>query len=220
MIKDTDLQAISPAVTHVQSDGTNIGGVDPLDYGYTPIPGGDQSLLLRTSGNSDKTGKGYPAWLWSVRPRPMLTFSGRFYMSYSFAIGGNLAGANVFETDTILIATCNDGKVRKFNLSLQRHVSSGQIDVGDWTDTGIRLGPIAPDVPHKVGIQYAYDLTKNTCAVLSYEFDGAVIVVKNGQQAATESNWSLGAIPQIQLGSMPAAYAWQVKLWDLQYGWL
>lgn len=221
MLRDTDLQAVTPFITHVQSDGTNIGGIDPKEYGITMIPGKKQAALLRTSGNTDPAGKKYPAWLWSLHGRPMLTTSGRFQMRYKFMLGGDLTGANVFETDTILIAQCADGQVRKFNLSLQRHIASGQVDIGNWTDTGIRMVPLIADEEVDVEIDYAYDLTKNLCSVLRYidNLSGSHPVTTSLNMPATVSTWSKGAIPQIQLGSLPSAQAWQAKVWDLEYVW-
>jgi hypothetical protein len=212
MIKDTQLQAINPYITHVNSDGSNIGGVDPLSYQVTTIPGSKSKLLLSTAGNSDKTGKGYPAFLWSLKPRPILPNSGTFSMSYSFMLGGDLTGANVFETDTIFILNKT-----KYNLSLQRHIKSGQIDIGNWTDTTLRFAPLVVNKKYKIILNYVFNIT--TCAVVSYSEDGVVSVIKNGTQAAIPSNWSTGAIPQIQLGSVPSAQAWNVKIWDLEYRW-
>ncbi|HMG85593.1 MAG TPA: hypothetical protein VK574_07610 [Terracidiphilus sp.] len=221
MYIDSNLQAISPFISHVQSDGSQIGGIDPLDYGATPIPGMPRALLLRTSGNSDKTGKQYPAWLWSTAPRPILPNTGRFQMSYDFRIGGNLQGANVFETDTILIAVCADGVKRKFNLSLQRHIATGQIDIGNWTDTTLRAGALSQNTKHKVVIYYSFDLTKNVCSVLAYSCDGIPQSVPANLQnmPATQSTWAVGAIPQVQLGSLPNGLPWQVKLSKLRYRW-
>jgi len=221
MILDADLQNIA-GFTHTQADGSNIGGVPPLVYGAEPCPGKHHSLLLHTSGNSDTTGNGYPAFLWSINPRPILPNTGKLTMRYKVQFGGNLAGMNVFETDTKLVAVCADGKTRMFNLSLQRHNPNGQIDVGDWDDTGIRMEALAIDETVDVEIDYAFDTVKNVCSVLRYidNISGShPVPTAYKNMPATLSTWAVGAIPQIQLGSMPSAQPWSAKVWGLDYVW-
>jgi hypothetical protein len=220
MFTDKDIQLIEPPILHVQSDGSNIGGVDPAHYGYQIVPdSAARSLLLYTAGNTQQ-GK-YPAFEWGAHPRPIKTTSGRFSMSYSAIFGGNIAGMNVFETDTILIANCSDGKRRKFNLSLQRHAATGQIDIGDWTNTKLMTGAIKVWTNYDVRIDYSWNAIKNICSVLTYELNGMRYEIPESLQnmAATESNWAVGALPQIQLGSVPAANPWNVKISNLQYLW-
>lgn len=220
MFIDPKIHLIEPPIIHVQSDGSNIGGVDPAKYGYQIVPDAvNQGLLLYTSGTTQQ-GK-YPAMEWSAHPRPIKSTSGNFSMSYSAVFGGDLRGMNVFETDTILISQCADGKRRKFNLSLQRHVSTGQIDIDNWTNTKVLTGPLELEKNYDVRIDYAWNSIKNICSVLAYECNGVKYDIPTAlhNMAATESNWAIGAIPQIQLGSLPSAQPWNVKITKLEYWW-
>ncbi len=220
MFKDTGIQADPTGRTHVQSDGSSIGGVDPASYSAKSVIGKKNALLLSTSGTT-QLGK-YPAFMWYCAPRAVPPNTGRLTMKYKFKVRGGLVGINVFETDTILILKCADGVVRKFNLSLQRHAANGQIDIGNWTDSGIRMTPLALNFTYKISVAYSFDVVKNVCSVLSYadNVSGAKAVPAALQNMpATPSNWAVGAIPQVQLGSLPSAQPWQVKIWDHQYIW-
>ena len=220
MYIDPNIHLIEPPIIHVQSDGSNIGGVAPAKYSYQIVPDAvNQGLLLNTAGTTEQ-GK-YPAFLWGAHPRPIKSTSGKFSMSYSAVFGGDTRGMNVFETDTILIAQCVDGKRRKFNLSLQRHAATGQIDIGNWTNTKILTGAIETEKNYDVRIDYAWNSTRNICSVLTYELNGTRYDIPAALQnmAATESGWSIGALPQIQLGSTPSAQPWNVKISKLDYWW-
>ena len=46
--------AAGPWKTHIPSDGSNIGGTDPLTYAFQVVPGKKQSVTMTQSGNSDK----------------------------------------------------------------------------------------------------------------------------------------------------------------------
>jgi len=220
MFIDPNIHLIEPPIIHVQSDGSNIGGVDPAHYSYQIVPDTvNQGLLLNTAGTTQQ-GK-YPAWLWGAHPRPIKSTSGKFSLSYSAIFGGDLRGMNVFETDTILISQCADGKRRKFNLSLQRHATTGQIDIGNWTNTKIMTGPIQRETNYNVRIDYSWNAVKNICSVVTYELNSVRYEIPLALQnmPATDTNWSIGALPQIQLGSLPSAQAWNVKISKLDYWW-
>lgn len=215
MIRDTNLQAL-PGQYRTNAQ-VPIGGVPPSSCFMAIIPGRHQALLLTTEGNS-QAGK-YPAAMWSpLVPRPILPNLGNLAMSYKFALGSDLAGMNVFETDVKLVQNCADGQKREANLSLQRHAVTGQIDIGNWTDTGLRMGPVTPDDEHDVTISYSFDIVKNVCSVLSYACDGIVKRI-TANMSMTPSTWLAGAYVQVQLGSMPNGLAWAVKLHDLDLAW-
>ena len=107
----------------------------------------------------------------------------------------------------------------KFNLSGQRHIATGQIDIGNWTDTGIRAGALAPNVKHKV--RWQYGLSAKNCSVLTYTCDGVTypIPVKLQNMPATPTNWATGVYIQIQMGSLPNATPWAEQITDLRLEW-
>src|SRR6202041_352351 len=63
-----------------------------------------QSLLLTTSGSTDPTDKGYPAWMWyPAAARPILPNTGNLRLALKYAVGGNLSGLNTVETDVLIV---------------------------------------------------------------------------------------------------------------------
>lgn len=207
--------------SHVQSDGSNIGGVDPAIYSCLPIPGKKPALLLATSGNS-KPPSGYPAVEWYQHPLPIPQNTGNLQFIFDLTVDSNtLTAANVIETDTLIITNGH-----KFNLSGQRHVASGQIDVADanghWADTGIRAGALVPNVKIRIVWTYTYDPVKMVCSVVSYACNGVVYPVPANLQnvPASASTWSVGVMPQFQMGSLPAGNPWSEKISGVKYrGW-
>lgn len=220
MIIDTMLQAAEAPILHVPSDGSNIGGVDPKRCGWWVGRNRDSELLLFTEGNGDPSGKGYPAVMWSIPPRPILGSSGRFAMSFEFE-ADRWENGDVFETDTILVVAGVAGIQRKYNLSLQMHCNNRQIDVGNWTNAGVEVPFVYGSGFNEARVEYAYDLGNQTCAVVSYTINGNTvpIPVAVATQQATETDWTVGAIPQIQLGSLPEGKPWAVTIRNLQYEW-
>ncbi|MHB8303347.1 MAG: hypothetical protein ACYDC6_11000 [Acidobacteriaceae bacterium] len=201
------------------SDGSGIGGVDPVDFLSYPVPGKKPRLFLVTVGNSDPTGKGYPAFMWyPAKPRPMLSESGVFSMRLDYMFAGNVDGLNVIETDTILVY-----QGHKYNLSGQYNKTSGfQIAnaAGGWVNTGINP-PMLPGVKYRVVWEYAYDAGKLTSSVTAITCNGARWEVPLALQnvAASPCNWTPGVYPQIQLGSMPCGLLWCLKVSRMQYAW-
>ncbi len=207
--------------------GSSIGGVAPLTYSCTPLPTADAVWLFSTQGNSDPTGKAYPAAEWYqaatavadalALPAPILPNTGKLSLSYTLTVDeATQTAANVIETDLILVTGGY-----KYNLSGQRHVASGEIDDGNWTDTGLRVGELTSDTPHAVQWSYSFNATTHTCSVLSYACDGVVHAIATPFQnmPALSCNWTTGVYLQIQMGSLPAAARWEMTMGDLAISW-
>ncbi len=226
------LDAATPFSFHAQSDGSNIGGVDPAAYGIQPLPAPVPSWLAWTSGTT-KAG-GYPAVEFypaaspsrnaKALPRPILPNSGNLALSFSAMLSASAAqGGNVFETDILLVA-----EDRKHNLSGQRHIQKdakglyGQIDIGNWTDTGLRAGPFRPSIAHPIRWVYSFDLAAGKCSVISYSADGQVLEVPAalGGMPAEPCSWPEGVYIQLpQLGSLPSAEPWCAIISEPQLEW-
>jgi hypothetical protein len=129
---------------------------------------------------------------------------------------GAALGANVYETDAILVL----GGF-KYNLSGQRHNATGEIDDGNWTDTGLRVGLLTPNIKHRIKWTYTFDTTKKVCSVYSYECDGAAweIAAKFQNISATPCDWTPGAYIQIQLGSLPIGLPWAMRIGSPRLKW-
>ena len=197
---------------HIPSDGSDIGGVDPVNYGMRLVPGKNQRLLLWTSGAKTP---GYPAWM-AYPPVPRLILPGTHVtLCYRvMADSGTAAGENAFETDLLLVADN-----QKLNGSFQR-LASGELEDNNWTDTTLRVGSLTPNVWHDVRINYSFNLGK-TISVLSYEIDGVVwsIPAKFQTLPGKPCTWTPGAYIQIQLSSLPTALSWSVLLKKIRLEW-
>lgn len=189
--------------------GPTIAPCAPASFGQLIVPG-DDSLLLYAEGSADPAGKLYPGVLFcpgahgGSQPRPMLPNTGNVALSFTFTMtAASIANGHVQETDAIFIIGGY-----KYNGSLQRHIATGQIDIGNWTNTGTMMGVITPEIEHQVEIQYAINVGNKTISVLSYTCDEvAGSIPSTLAQAAVLSNWlgtvdgSTGAVNlQFQIG--------------------
>ncbi len=215
MIFDAMLQAL-PGKTHVQSDGSQIGGVDPAKYSYQTIPGKRQALLLSTEGTT--VPGSYPAFMWyPAVPRPILPNTGNLELRMKYMLGGNLSGCNVIETDTILVMNG-----LKFNGSLQYNQSQGFQVVnagGEWVNAKISIGPLVANRQYDVRV--SYQVGASTISVMRITLDGVRCSVPAALQnlPATPCDWTPGAYLQVQLGSTPSAEPWGLKLKKAEYVW-
>lgn len=183
-----------------------------------------KSLLLCASGTTDPKQAAYPGVLFCPGsggksiPRPMLPNTGNVALGYKFAISSALLpNLHVWETDSLFLK----GGL-KLNGSLQRHNLTGQIDVGNWTNTQYMAGAIEPDAELDVTVQYA--ITPSALSVVSYTCDGVTgtNAAMSAPQAATPSNWlstvegSDGAVnTQFQIGLLPSGLPVVIRLWDV-----
>src|ERR1700733_11113999 len=146
-------------LTHVQSDGSQIGGCDPLKYGVQPIPGKRLSLLLSTEGSSDPKGAEYPAFMaYPSIPRAIPPNTGNVSQSFKFTVGGNLAGMNVLETDLLLVIGG-----WKFNGSCQFVQGKGYeiVDAdGEWQSANVNpIGKLSANLKYEAEITYVFNTT-------------------------------------------------------------
>ncbi len=213
MIVDDLLQAL-PGKSHVQSDGSQIGGVDPAKYGWEIVPGKRQALLLTTEGPTEAGG--YPAWMWyPATPRPILGDSSKLELRMTYVLGGDLRGSNVIETDTRLNGAWN-GSVQ------YNQVSGFQVTdaTGAWLDTGISYGPLAVNTEYDVRIAYDFDLPNKLTSVTAIGIGRMLPVPARLQKVPwVGTAWSTGLYLQIQLGSMPSAQPWSLKIKRARYVW-
>lgn len=198
-----------------------ISPVAPLAYSVTPIPSKRPGWEFETSGTIDPMHKLYPGVLFSPRalgksaPLPIPPNTGNVALCFDLWQGGSMqAAANARETDLLIV---QNGL--KFNLSGQVVIPTGAVEIGNWTDTGLRVPSLSANRRHK--IRWTYNFTPTACSVLSYEQDGSVYQVpaKLGGMAATPCNWLPGAYIQIQLGSLPAGLPWSQRLGRIRLKW-
>jgi hypothetical protein len=213
-MRTSEIPSAGPWKTHVASDGSGIGGVDPKTYGFTVVPSKKPSVLMASAGTT-KPG-GYPAWmLYPASPVPIQSLASVITAELSFSIWVDqltAAAANVIETDTIFIFKGADGKTEHYNGSAQLVLGSNgwALEVGTgtggWQKTGAVIPALAPNVKHKIKIAYTLDTVKHTVSVTSYTVDGATYLVPpaNQLQPTTPTTWALGAYLQLQQGLLPA----------------
>jgi hypothetical protein len=216
---DENIQTL-PMKSHVQSDGSDIGGVDPASYGSYIVPGKRPSLLMWTEGTT-KAGA-YPAWLLHpATARPILPNTGNLAFEFDLTIDSSTpAAANVIETDTVLVV----GGF-KYNLSGQRKIE-GELMVGagaaGWAVVpAVTLSALVPNQRHKIVWTYSFNETKRTCSVISYAIDGLVFPVPVALQnvAAVACSWPEGVYAQFQMGTLPAGNFWSQVIGDVKYRW-
>lgn len=207
------LQAL-PGKTHVQSDRSSIGGVDPARYGFETVPGKRQALLLTTEGTT-KAGA-YPAWMWyPATPRPILGDLTKLELRTTYVLGGDLRGSNVIETDTRLNGAWN-GSVQ-YNQASGFQVADA---TGAWVDTGVNYGPLAVDTEYDVRIAYNFDLANKLTSITAIGIGRMLPVPARLQKVPLLGDaWTPGLYLQIQLGSMPSAQPWSLKIKRARYLW-
>jgi hypothetical protein len=198
---DSISATVPPAVgVTTMTPAPGIGGKAPSACGITAVPGRPTARSFFTSGAAGAD------WLASTI-RPVLPNTGNVELAYRVVFGAAaLELAEAWETDLILVI---DGF--HYNDSLQVNFAKGnQVQVGAWTDAGITLPAVVPDVEHLVRQTYTFDVTARTTALASYALDGAVYPVPASLvQRATPSTWEPGAYVQVQedLAAAPGAYA-------------
>jgi hypothetical protein len=227
MITDKSIQSV-PFKTHVQSDGSMIGGISPASYNALTVPGPDHALLLSTSGNTDPQGKQYPAWMWyPAAVRPVLPNTGNCSATWRSCVSGNLSAINVNETDVIFVITGADGKKFKYNGSVQRQASQGYMVAdknGNWLPTGVNPGPFVADQQRVMQASYLIDTVGHTISVAQI-VDGTVFAIPASLQKVPASafpagqEWPDGAYVQAQQGSMPSGLAWLWLISDIELSW-
>jgi hypothetical protein len=189
---------------HLPNDGSLIGGVQPQDAGVLQdIPGVPAAILFFVKGLAYATMEGYIS-------RPNFVTLGLPYVKMAFTVilDDKVASeAQVLETDCLFTVLMPDGTKMKFDGSVQINIQKGwmiQVDGpdGKWIDTGVKIPPLQPNVPHLIEIRHFVDVVKKTHSVLSYSIDGTayLIPVQFQNILAILTTWAGNcSLPQIQI---------------------
>lgn len=214
--------------THIPSDGSDIGGADPVVWEVNPLPGDNVELLISGCKTPGGYGSGECFWQRPLPPgiAPVTYLLMEWSPTYNGAAMSNLQAS---ETDCILILPGIGGGVPTpakpnpswhLDGSTQLNVAAGgqeQITMSEaWVNVAGAKQPglLTPNVEHQCAS--LYKITLPTIAVptpamqyVGIAIDGIYYVV--GQKCdVSPSNWDLfnyagGATVQAQLDQTPAA---------------
>lgn len=183
---------------HNPLDGSAIGGAMPKEYILVQdIPGQPHAVMLALNG---------PAWatMEAYCPRPNFVNRGPGFVVNAFTLTlDDKAAYHVLEFDLIRTVRMPDGAVWHFDGSFQINIAEGwmlQVDtappappkVPTWQDTGIKIPPLAPNMPHTIAVTHHSDMAAKTHSVLSVAIDGTQYVIPAAFQnlPATPSTWA------------------------------
>jgi hypothetical protein len=209
---------------HEPSDGSGIGGCDPVSYGSVLVPGKRASRVLLISGTTDKTETEKPTWLLYPSSPIVIPQDGNnglleFELTFDLWVDAFMQDASsAIETDTIFVV---DGY--KYNGSAQVITATGILEVGagpaSWQSTGIKIPAFTPNIKHKVKIDYMLDLKLFAASVQAYTVDGVeyAVPVANQNVPAIPSMWKPGAYLQLQPWSLPAGNPWSMRVTGTKY---
>lgn len=211
-----DIQLL-PSLSHVQSDGSGIGGVDPAAYSSEVLK---TSLFMYTSGAKTP---GYPAWMWyPATPLPLVAGAVNVNLEIEFIIGGTISSLNAIETDVLIVTPNAAGVMQKFNRSAQFVQGKGfQVAAADgsWVETGINPGPLQAYSTHRLEYEHTFSTSQDVSSTVALSFNGVSSLVPEALQnvASAATNWSpAGIYIQLQQGSLPAAEPWTLKIKKLK----
>lgn len=211
-----------PSLSHVQSDGSEIGGVDPENYS-SEVRG--SSLFMYTAGAKTP---GYPAWMWyPAEPLPLQQSASKLALDIEFILGGNIEAVNAIETDIIIIAPNTTGVMQKLNRSAQFVQGSGfQVakEDGTWESIGVNPGPLKAYSTYRFVYMHELSMSANsispsTSSTSSVCCNGVKSLVPAALQQvpSQKTDWSpAGVYVQIQQSSLPSAEAWTLKIKKLK----
>ncbi|MHB1937432.1 MAG: hypothetical protein ACYCOR_12715 [Acidobacteriaceae bacterium] len=220
MILDTQLQLNSGWKTHTQADGSNIGGVPPVNYGFAQcLPGAPTAMLFHMQGST--VAGGYADWE-AYLDRPVFPNTGNLQLSFDLAVDENAAQyAQCIEIDTIL---CLGGF--KYNFSHQlNYAAGGVIDIagaaGGWVSTGNAIGHLTPNVAHHYVLSYQFGAATHVYSFAGIEIDGVAYAIPAALQnlTAQATAWSDGAMLQVQQDLNALAGQFSMTLDNVQYQW-
>jgi hypothetical protein len=196
-----NVQAL-PFITHVNSDGSDIGGSTPKHYAALQGKAPDTSTLFVVSGSKQDNGTQYSVAEWAAeiklpelqQPAPV---QGNLFLSAAVTFDGNLFA---FELDSIITFKDKNNKVWKFvGGSAQLNFDEGghfQINnkEWDWIDTDITIGIPLAGTPNTLKIGYALntDLEIPVISIVSFEFNGKLFPVPANLWllSGEETNWT------------------------------
>ncbi len=160
---------------HNPLDGSNIGGTMPKEgILIQDIPGEPAAIILALNG---------PAWstMEASTVRPNFITRGFPYSTVTWVVViDDKNSEHIFELDCIRIFKLLDGTIWKGNGSLQLNVTEGwmvqtdeNVDAkGGWVDTGVKIAPLTPNVPHTIAITHFTDIIGKTHSVEAIAVDG------------------------------------------------
>jgi hypothetical protein len=94
-----------------------------------------------------------------------------------------------------------------FSIGPNGHILVSNFGQASWTDTGIDVGVLTPDVYHQLIVQYDFNPVTRTRSILSAAIDKKLYAIPAtaGSSAATASTWARKIfMPQFQLGQTAA----------------
>lgn len=217
----------APSGTHIPSDGSSIGGVDPTTpYAPLILPDGSLYSMIESVPVAGK----YPTVMtYYDRPVPSsatmaalglntLLFDFDLIWDANWATQGNAT-----ETDTMLVtpgATSTTNLRRNFSI---QNVA-GQfylVQNNAWVPIpGAKPGILTAGVPHHHTI--ACSFTSTGGGVVSITVNGATYLVPSSLQKAdvVEVNWTPGAVMQLQQSLIPTGKSFGLMLMGAGYSWL
>jgi hypothetical protein len=214
-------------LTHVQSDGSQIGGIDPLRYGVQAIPSKHLSLLLWTSGTTDPKVEQYPAFMaYPAVPRLVPQNTGNVSLDFHFMLGGSLADFNGLETD--LLPVIDGWKYPGSLIYLQQGGFEINNATGNWISSGVDLGALSVNQKYRTTVTYQLDTVNHLLSVVSIALNNVPFPEKPVLQkvAATDTSqggkvapWKDGAYVQLQTSSDPLGEPWCVNIWKPKLRW-
>ena len=190
----------TPWLTHISTDGSGIASPTtpvPTKYGVTYAPPfHSDAYLFETVG---------PAWsVWEAYQlekitQPSVQFS--LQLSFDLMVDANFVKhSHLVETDTIFCSA--DGF--NSNLSIQRRMDTGQMQLadqkGNWVDSGFIPPVLTPDNWHNHLFRYLIDPVRHTGGTQAMVIDGVLFIVPTRLQGllAEHKGWTPGALLQIQ----------------------
>lgn len=134
----------------------------------------------------------------------------RLLLAFDMSVVDWASGSRIVELDNRI----SDGKGNNFNFSNQFNLSENwmwQVDpqTGVWTDTGIRIPPLAPLVWHDVEFENHVDFVGLRASFQAVKIDGTryAAPTKFSNLIPVRANWGRGSNLQVQMCRQSAGIA-------------
>jgi hypothetical protein len=198
---DPNIQSLPGWKSHVQSDGSNVGGYDPAVYSIDQtFPPSCRFFLQGT-----KKQGAYPTVDWYIN-RPIQANTGNLQLNFGITPNTNLANMALFETDLKL----SIGGYT-YNFSLQVLTGTWVLEIsnqaGNWVSTGFKVPPFLPGVLTPYELAYRFNETTKLYSLPTAVINGELfeIPASLGNLTAIKTGWADGALIQQQRSLTPAA---------------
>jgi hypothetical protein len=186
MFIDSNIQSAPGWGSHVQSDGSDVGGWDPAVYTIDQtFPPSCRFFLQGTK----KQGS-LPTVDWYIA-RPVQANTGNLQLNFSLTPNTNLLNNYLFETDCKLSID-----EYTYNFSLQVLVGSWKLEIsnqkGDWVDTGFTVPPFVPGVATQYELVYRFNTTTKLYSILTASIGGQAFEIPSslGNLTAIKTGWT------------------------------